>query len=135
VSTSSADADAGRNGGGSGGAPSDGGDAPGEDATAASGPSGSDAGSGGQPASSPGDDASGGRSEPAGELDEIVAHMKDHYSGVGEKTARKLVDEFGEETLSVIDENPRRVEKLLPKHRAEAVLQARAVERQEGGRD
>ncbi len=77
---------------------------------------------------------SGGR-EPSGGVaggdgEEIVQHMKERYSGVGEKTARKLVGEFGEDTLSVIDEDPRRVESLLPKHRAEAVLQARAAERQ-----
>ena len=77
---------------------------------------------------------------PEGGTEELVQHMKERYSGVGEKTARKLVAEFGDETLSVIDEDPRRIENLLPKHRAEAVLQARAAERQTeegagGGRD
>ena len=77
---------------------------------------------------SPARTTSGGGADA--DADEIVQHMRERYSGVGEKTAQKLVDEFGEDTLSVIDEDPRRVENLLPKHRAEAVLQARAAERQ-----
>jgi len=83
-----------------------------------------------RPSSGDSRESGGASAGPEGGTEELVQHMKERYSGVGEKTARKLVAEFGDETLSVIDEDPRRIENLLPKHRAEAVLQARAAERQ-----
>ena len=86
-------------------------------------------------------DTSGGESsggEPSGgdgrrdrSADELVAHMAENYPGVGERTARALVEEFGDQTLDVIDREPGRIEELLPRHRAEAVLEARAEERDE----
>jgi uncharacterized LabA/DUF88 family protein len=78
----------------------------------------------------PSEEASDGPSSaPSPSTDELVEHMSRNYPGVGERTARALVQEFGDRTLDVIDREPGRVKELLPSHRAEAVLDARSEER------
>ncbi|UCC47999.1 MAG: NYN domain-containing protein [Gemmatimonadota bacterium] len=54
------------------------------------------------------------------------------YPGVGGRTARTLVEAFGADVFRVLDEEPERVQELLPDHRAERVLQARREEREAG---
>ncbi len=90
-------------------------------------PAGAAAGSGSgadREAGGPGEERPDGPS-----TDELVEHMSRNYPGVGERTARALVQEFGDRTLDVIDREPGRVKELLPSHRAEAVLDARSEER------
>ncbi|MFC1606350.1 ATP-dependent RecD-like DNA helicase [Candidatus Latescibacterota bacterium] len=48
-----------------------------------------------------------------------------YIEGVGEKFAEKIVNMFGEETLSILDENPRRLKKVpgLGKKKLEAIIE------------
>jgi hypothetical protein len=64
---------------------------------------------------------------------DVVEHMVKNYAGVGRKTAEALVDAFGAEVFSVIDEQPDRITNVLPEHRAQAVIEAREAERQDAG--
>jgi 5'-3' exonuclease len=54
-----------------------------------------------------------------------------NYAGVGRKTAEKLLEEFGEDVFRVIDEQPERLSRVLPQHRAQAVVEAREAEREQ----
>jgi len=60
-----------------------------------------------------------------------VDHMVKNYAGVGRKTAEALVDAFGAEVFAVIDEDPSRITRVLPEHRAQAVIEAREAERED----
>jgi uncharacterized LabA/DUF88 family protein len=70
---------------------------------------------------------------PVGPSDDPVAHMMGSYPGVGRKTAEKLVEAFGDDVFDVIDREPGRLTKVLPEHRAEAVIEARRAERERVG--
>jgi len=50
------------------------------------------------------------------------------YQGVGRRTAERLVEEFGDQVLEVIDNDPERIENVLPKGRAQAVIEGRRAE-------
>ncbi|MFW5947186.1 MAG: OST-HTH/LOTUS domain-containing protein, partial [Gemmatimonadota bacterium] len=62
---------------------------------------------------------------------EVAEHMIRNYAGVGRKTAEKLLEEFGEDVFRVIDEQPERLSRVLPQHRAQAVVEAREAEREQ----
>jgi uncharacterized protein (TIGR00288 family) len=101
------------------------------------GPSGGD-GKGARSGSSGGPelDKSGGESASSGtagtdlEPDqvELVEKMARGYQGVGRRTAERLVEEFGDHVLEVIDNDPERIENVLPKGRAQAVIEGRRAE-------
>ena len=55
--------------------------------------------------------------------DAQVRYLANRYKGVGEKTAEKLVEEFGENLFTVLQEDPQRVRDLIPPARAENVLE------------
>jgi len=61
----------------------------------------------------------------------LIARLT-RFPGVGGRTARTLVEAFGADVFRVLDEEPERVQELLPDHRAERVLQARREEREAG---
>ena len=63
----------------------------------------------------------------------LVDRMARTYQGVGRRTAERLITEFGDDVLRVIDDEPGRIEKLLPAGRAHAVIDGRRVEREAGG--
>ncbi len=97
------------------------------------------AGRAADPAASTESGAGGGGASPgvqAGSREEggfdPIDHMVRNYSGVGQRTAERLVDEFGERVFDVIDREPERVADLLSEHRARAVLEAREAERESG---
>ena len=62
-----------------------------------------------------------------------IAHMVQNYSGVGKRTAERLVSEFGDRIFQVIDNEPERISRLLPRRQAEAVLSARRAELESNG--
>ncbi len=105
--------------------------APGMGAAASKGPS-ADGGSDDQTA------ASAAAAEPAtdspGALtsgqEDMVERMARGYQGVGRRTAERLVEEFGDRVLDVIDNEPGRIESVLPKGRAQAVIDGRRAERE-----
>ena len=73
-----------------------------------------------QPASSePAGPAASGFS--SGQTD-LVERMSRGYQGVGRRTAERLVEEFGDSVLDVIDNEPQRIEAVLPRGRAQACL-------------
>ncbi|MDP2469367.1 MAG: hypothetical protein Q8W46_00785, partial [Candidatus Palauibacterales bacterium] len=59
---------------------------------------------------------------------ELVEKMARGYQGVGRRTAERLVEEFGDQVLEVIDNDPERIENVLPKGRAQAVIEGRRAE-------
>ena len=52
-----------------------------------------------------------------------VRYLTNRYKGVGKKTAEKLVEGFGEDVFAVLQEEPQRVQDLIPQARAENVLE------------
>ncbi len=70
---------------------------------------------------------------PSGEQADLVERMARGYQGVGQRTAERLVEEFGDQVLDVIDNQPGRIESVLPKGRAQAVIDGRRAEREGGG--
>lgn len=68
------------------------------------------------------------------EQKELVERMARGYQGVGLRTAERLVEEFGDQVLVVIDQEPGRIEAVLPRGRAQAVIDGRRaeLERSEG---
>ncbi len=73
----------------------------------------------------------GGAPAAEGGQGSIVSRLTG-YAGVGERTAKALVDAFGADTFRVLDEEPERVKEVLPESRAERVLEARREERRAG---
>jgi hypothetical protein len=61
---------------------------------------------------------------------DMVERMARGYQGVGRRTAERLVEEFGDRVLDVIDNEPGRIESVLPKGRAQAVIDGRRAERE-----
>jgi len=55
------------------------------------------------------------------------------YQGVGRRTAERLVEEFGDRVLEVIDNEPEKIEDVLPKGRAQAVIDGRRAELEDHG--
>jgi hypothetical protein len=78
------------------------------------------------PAEPPARAASGFTSEQT----DLVEKMERGYQGVGRRTAERLVEEFGDRVLDVIDNEPQRIEAVLPRGRAQAVLDGRRAERE-----
>jgi len=62
----------------------------------------------------------------------LVDHMVREYQGVGRKTAERIVAEFGDATLEVIDRSPEKLSAVVPEARARAVIAARQEERESG---
>ena len=56
--------------------------------------------------------------------------MAREYQGVGRRTAERLVAEFGDDVLNVIDTKPERIEAILPKGRAQAVIEGCRAQRE-----
>ena len=73
---------------------------------------------------------SDGDASSADEADssDLVQRMARGYQGVGRRTAERLVDEFGDRVLEVIDHEPEKIEDVLPKGRAQAVIEGRKAE-------
>ena len=62
--------------------------------------------------------------------------MVREYQGVGRKTAERIVAEFGDATLDVIDSSPQKLSSVVPEARARAVIAAREAEREgQSGQD
>jgi len=59
---------------------------------------------------------------------DVVEKMARGYQGVGRRTAERLVEEFGDQVLEVIDNDPERIEAILPRGRAQAVIDGRRSE-------
>ena len=57
------------------------------------------------------------------DTDAQVRYLTNRYKGVGKKTAEKLVEGFGEDLFTVLQEEPQRVRDLIPQARAENVLE------------
>ena len=55
--------------------------------------------------------------------DAQVRYLTHRYRGVGKKTAEKLVEGFGEDLFTVFQEEPQRVQNVIPSARAETVLE------------
>ncbi len=94
---------------------------------------------GGSGSQAPGvDSAQPASSEPAGTAasgftsgqTDLVEKMSRGYQGVGRRTAERLVEEFGDGVLDIIDNEPQRVEAVLPRGRAQAVIDGRRAERE-----
>ncbi|MGD8495227.1 MAG: NYN domain-containing protein [Gemmatimonadales bacterium] len=83
------------------------------------------AGSGTAGSSGSGDDA-------ADAFKQEIEAMSRAYPGVGRRTAERLYEEFGEDVLEVIDNDPDRISNVLPEHRARAVIEGREAQREEG---
>ena len=62
----------------------------------------------------------------------VINHMVRAYSGVGRRTAERLVEEFGAAVYEVIDNDPARLSTVLSERRAQAVISAREAERAAG---
>ena len=54
----------------------------------------------------------------------IKSYFAHRYKGVGIKTAERLVEDFGPEIFHVLQREPERIRKVLPKSRADSVLTA-----------
>ena len=82
-----------------------------------------------------GGEASGGDATgaPGPEAVQLIEHMSRGYQGVGRRTAERLVEEFGKDVFEVIDNDPDQIESLLPKGRAQAVIDGRRAEREAEG--
>lgn len=65
-----------------------------------------------------------------GDQADMVERMARGYQGVGRRTAERLVQEFGDRVLEVIDNEPGRIEAVLPTGRAQAVIDGRRAERE-----
>ena len=72
----------------------------------------------------------GSASELTPEQQQLVENMARGYQGVGRRTAERLVQEFGDRVLDVIDNEPGRIESVLPRGRAQAVIEGRRAERE-----
>ena len=59
-----------------------------------------------------------------------IDRMSKAYPSVGRRTAERLFEEFGDELLTVIDNQPERIKAILPEHRAQAVIDGRKAERE-----
>ena len=59
-----------------------------------------------------------------------IDRMSKAYPSVGRRTAGRLFEEFGDELLTVIDNQPERIKAILPEHRAQAVIDGRKAERE-----
>ncbi|MGB5676079.1 MAG: hypothetical protein WBO43_16230, partial [Gemmatimonadota bacterium] len=108
--------------------------ASGAGAAASSGRSKAGSGDVGEPAAEPVADkptAEASKAMTSGRED-MVERMARGYQGVGRRTAERLVDEFGDRVLDVIDKEPDRIESVLPKGRAQAVIDARRAELEAG---
>lgn len=57
------------------------------------------------------------------DTDAQARYLANRYKGVGDKTAEKLVEEFGKNLFTVLQEDPQRVRDLIPPARAENVLE------------
>jgi uncharacterized protein (TIGR00288 family) len=77
-------------------------------------------------------EAAAGRSSLTPEQRGTVNRMARSYTGVGRRTAEKLVSEFGDEVFEVIDNAPGRLSKILPERLVRAVLDGRKSELAEG---
>ena len=84
------------------------------------------------PADGNGRSGAGSRAAGAEDADAIINHMVRTYSGVGKRTAERLVEEFGASVFDVIDANPERLSAVLSERRAQAVVAARQAERSAG---
>ncbi len=84
------------------------------------------------PADGNGGSGAGSRAAAAEGADAIIHHMVRTYSGVGKRTAERLVEEFGASVFDVIDANPERLSAVLSERRAQAVVAARQAERSAG---
>lgn len=62
-----------------------------------------------------------------------IEEMSRAYPGVGRRTAERLYAEFGADLLDVIDEQPHKINSILPEHRARAVIEGREAQRQARG--
>lgn len=82
------------------------------------------------PADAPADSSAAGLTPDRSEL---VERMARSYQGVGRRTAERLVAEFGKSVMDVIDNEPGRIEKILPRGRAQAVIDGRRAEREAAG--
>jgi hypothetical protein len=74
--------------------------------------------------------ASGSGGDLTPEQRQLVEKMARGYQGVGRRTAERLVQEFGDRVLEVIDNEPGRIESVLPRGRAQAVIDGRRAERE-----
>jgi hypothetical protein len=74
--------------------------------------------------------ASGSGGDLSPEQRQLVEKMARGYQGVGRRTAERLVEEFGDRVLEVIDNEPGRIESVLPRGRAQAVIDGRRAERE-----
>jgi ribonuclease E len=74
--------------------------------------------------------ATGASKEMTSGQEDMVERMARGYQGVGRRTAERLVEEFGDRVLDVIDNEPGRIEGVLPKGRAQAVIDGRRAERE-----
>jgi uncharacterized protein (TIGR00288 family) len=82
------------------------------------------------PADAPADSSAAGLTP---DRTELVERMARSYQGVGRRTAERLVAEFGKSVMDVIDNEPGRIEKILPRGRAQAVIDGRRAEREAAG--
>jgi uncharacterized protein (TIGR00288 family) len=53
-----------------------------------------------------------------------IRYLTNSYKGVGKKTAEALVEQFGENLFTVLEQDPARVQAVVPQARAERVLEA-----------
>jgi hypothetical protein len=53
-----------------------------------------------------------------------IRYLTNSYRGVGQKTAEALVERFGEELFTVLQNEPGRLERVVPHNRAEQLLEA-----------
>ena len=68
--------------------------------------------------------------------DSMVRYLVNSYKGIGEKTAETLVEKFGPGLFEVLQNEPRRLEDVLPKRRIAQILEgwsADLARRQQGG--
>jgi hypothetical protein len=54
----------------------------------------------------------------------IVRYLTHRYKGVGEKTAETLVEHLGSNLFRTMQENPDEIARIVPRGRAEQVLDA-----------
>jgi len=75
-------------------------------------------------------------SKPDASSDDFKAEIEEMsraYPGVGRRTAERLYAEFGADLLDVIDEEPHKINSILPEHRARAVIEGREAQREARG--